>query len=393
MPDMGGGPGSRRWGRWLAVAGLVVLAAHAGRTAIVTAEAQKRPAIAHAAWPSHPRPLLNLAFAEIGAAAARGQTPPAAAVAMVGEAARSEPLASEPLLVAATDSLAKGDGKRAEELLTAALRRDPRSTAGHFLFADLLIRQQRLGEAMVHISALGRRLGAATAGFAGALATYIREPAALAKVAPVLGEDPALRIEVLKQLSLDPAATAIMARLATPRDRGEDWLRRAVDVQLGAGKVDGARLLLARTGVSATGGLGSWNQGTAAGPLAWRYPSATGGVAEAVANGPMRLVSYGRQDASLAEHVLLLPQGRYRLSFAFGAPVPAGVFEWRLTCPASPAPPVIIPISGQTQDSMITIPAGCPSQKLAVWARIGDFPRTTSADLVRIDLKPVGGAA
>jgi hypothetical protein len=393
MSGQGGAAGTRLWWRWPAAAVLLLAGVQAVRTAVVEGLSDSHPALAHALWSSHPKPTLTLALGEIGAAAREGKAPPPQALEAIHRVGKTEPLAAEPLLVAGTQALASGNPQAAERLLEAALRRDPRSTAAHFLLADLLIRQQRLAEALGHVGALGRRLGAATIGFAGALADYLRQPGALAKVAPVLGNDPALRQQVLERLANDPASTPLLVALARPDDAEKAWLVRATDVRLGAGNVEGARRLLARAGVSGGGtALSSWAPG-AGGPLTWRFITGSGGVAEAVAGGPVRLVYYGREDTALADHVLLLPAGSYRLRSSFAGKVPPGTFEWRLTCLGTGKPATVLPIEGSNNDSPLSVAPDCAAQKLSLWARMGDFPQTVSTELSRVSLVRAGIAS
>ncbi|GAA4040378.1 hypothetical protein GCM10022281_21680 [Sphingomonas rosea] len=390
---MPGGGAGRSAVRWLGVAGVVLVAGQAVRTAVVDAETATRPALAHAVWPAHPGPGFALAFTDIGEAARKGQGPSAAARALVTEAGAREPLAPEPLLVEATDRIAAGDTRQAETLLAAALHRDPRSSAAHFMLADLMIRQQRLAEALVHVGALGRRMGGATESFATALATYIRQPDALTRVAPVLGRDPKLRAAVLKALAFDRSATPQLLALARPSDRSAPWLAQALDVRIDAGEIPAARALLAHTQADDSGSaLASWGD-AATGPLTWRFPAGTEAAVEPAADGPMRIVYYGRAEVAVAEHRLLLPPGRYRLAYSFSAPPPAGTFQWRLTCAGVTAPLASYPIEAKDGAADFNVAPGCDAQKLSLWGVMGDFQRTVSIDLLRIRLSPLQAAS
>ena len=394
MQDESGDPARRSWLGWLGLVGLLLLAFQAARAALVAAEGERRPAIAGTFWPSHPQPRLTLALAAIGTAASKGQAPPSSALALVRSAGRDDPLGFQPLLVAATEKLAAGDGRAAEPLLKAALRREPRSTAAHFLLADLYIRQERIGEALVHVGVLGRRLrGSGTAGFAGAMASYLRQPGAVAKVAPVLATDLSLRAAVMNGLAVDPSAAAILRQLVRRGDADENWFRIAFERQLAAGDLAGARGLLAGVGVKGGGAeLTAWSATSDAGPLAWRFPSGPEGVAEPDRGGVLRLVYYGRADSLLAEHLLLLPPGHYSLKPQFAETGPAGTFEWRLTCLQGDKPLAAWPVNAPVANLAFDMPVDCPAQRLALWGRMGEFPRTTSATLVRVGLSRAEGS-
>lgn len=382
----------RSWLSWLGVAGLLLLALQAGRAAVVAALSERRPGIAAAVWPSHPDPKVELALAEIGKAASEGKAPPPSTLLLVRDAGRNDPLNAEPLQVAAAARLEVGDEAAAERQLNAALRRDPRSNAAHFMLAGLLIKQERIGEALVHVGVLGRRLrGTGTAGFAGALAAYLRQPGAVDKVAPVLAKDASLRSAVMNNLAADAGAAPILRALVRPGDANQDWFRTAFERQLAAGDLGGARGLLAGVGVRGLGTrLTSWSDAANSGPLSWRLPPGSEGVAEVDRAGPLRLVYYGRADAPLADHLLLLPPGRFRLATRFGELPPPGTFEWRLTCLQANKPLATVPVNGAQVSQIIDVPADCPAQRLALWGRMGEFPKTTSASLLQVSLVPAG---
>jgi hypothetical protein len=378
---------------WLGLAGVLLLALHAVRVAVVGAWGERRPDVAHALWPAHPLPQRTLALAEIGAAARRGESPTATALERMERSAHTDPLSGQPLLVAATERLAARDAALGERLLLAALHRDPRSTATHFLLADLYVRQQRIGDALKHVAPLGRLLGdGRTDAFAGALATYVGQPGALEKVRPVLQQSPTLRREVMTGLASDPAAATTLRALVRPGDAGERWLAEAFERHLANGDVAAARALLAAAGVQGGGTvLTAWPAGAGQGPLRWRFPADKEGAAEPVANGPLRLVYYGRADAALADHLLLLTPGRYSLQATFAGLLPAGTFEWRMSCVQGGAALMSWPVVERSGARTFEVPADCPAQRLALWGRTGEFPRTSAVELIRATLNRDGG--
>lgn len=381
----------RSWLVWLGLLGTLLLALQAGRSAVVAALGERKPALAHAVWAAHPVPQETLALAAIGTAAREGKQPTAQALAMMSEAGRHDPLASEPLLVAGTARLAAGDPAGGERLIKAALHRDPRSNAAHFLLADLYVREQRIGYALVHVAVLGRRLrGGGTEPFAAALAVYLRDPAKTGEVRGVLDRDMALRSSVMTRLAQDAAAAPALRILTRRGDAGEQWFSTAFERQLGAGNVGEARALLAAAGIKGGGtALTRWSTGSMAGPLSWRLPPTSEGVAEAGINGPLRLVYYGRADAALAEHLLLLTSGTYRFQAQFSGAAPAGSFEWRVTCLQGARPLATWPVAAPASVRLLQVPADCPAQRLSLWGRMGEFPKTVSADLTRVALLPV----
>lgn len=386
--------GARRrgWTTWLGLALLVLLALLAGRSALVRSLGETQPQLALTVWPGHELPLFTLGLAGIGAAAREGRSPAAGDLAMIERGGRSAPLAVEPLLVAATARLASAENDKAERLLVAAVRRDPRAPAARFLLADLYIRQNRIGEAMNEIAALDRRLGKVSDQFGPAVAVFVKQPGALPQVAPYLARNAGLRRATLAALAADPAGTPALLQLARPGDEREAWLSLAVERLLRAGDLATALALYQGAGGRANGRtLTSWRAGDPPQPLGWHFGGGSGGAAEPVSGGPLRLAYFGREEAVLAEHQLLLRPGRYRLAQQLGGSVPPGTFEWRLTCSSGGAVLATRPLlTGQGQGEL-QVPATCPAQKLQLWGRPGDFPRTVNAELSAIILEPAGG--
>lgn len=387
--------GSRRWWQWTGLAVVILLGAQAARNAFVEAEGARRPALAAMLWPGHPAPAFNLALAGIGAAAAQGRAPSPELLALVEHGARSAPLAVEPLLVEAAARIAGGDTKVGERLLVAAIARQPRAPAARFLLADLFVRQNRIPEAMQQLTALDRRIGMVSVNFAPAVARYLREPGAVATMRPVLADNPRLRQAVMAQLAAEEGGEGLLLALARRGDAAEPWLRTALGRLLASGAVEPARQLLARSGSQASGrALAAWSPGPSAAYFGWRFSASGGGVAEPTLNGPLRLVYYGRDETILADHPLMLPPGRYRLSQTLSGAASAGAFEWRLTCLGT-APTMVMRQSlpdgaGRTD---VTVPADCPAQVLQLHGRPGDFPRTVSTDLGAVTLAPAGSHA
>jgi hypothetical protein len=394
MGAEGAEPSRRSWLHWVGLAAVLLLAVQAGRAAFVDAFGAHKPEAAHALWPSHPLPLTTLALSSIGNAARTLQPPPREALAQMREVGRVDPLAVDPLLAAAAERLAVGDRDKGETLLRAALHREPRSTAAHFMLADLLIREQRVGDALSNVAVLGRRLGGGGVdAFAGTLAVYLRDPRKVAEVRPVLGSNPGLRAAVMTSLAQDPAAAPSLRLLTQAGDAGAPWFRTAFERQLGTGNVGEARALLRAARVGGGTALTAWT-GENAGPLSWRLPASSDGVAEAAPGGSLRLVYYGRADAALADHLLLLPAGAYRFQAQFAGTPPAGSFEWRVTCLQGNRSLAAWPASATSSAQTLQVPADCPSQRLALWGRMGEFPRTVSTEILRASLDPLpaGGA-
>lgn len=387
------GAGDRSWWRWAAVAVLALLALHAMRVAVVAGYAGRDPAVARAVWPSHPAPIFASALAGIGAAARKGQSPAPELLALVERGGRHAPLAAEPLLVAGTAALEVGDHARAERLLLGAMRRDPRAPATRFLLADLYVRQQRIGEAMAQIVALDRRIGNVASGFAPAIASFLEQPGAPAKLLPVLADSPALRQAVLAHLAAGNGRIGLLVALAGRGDAHQPWLASALARLLAAGEMTRARALHARTvGTDRLPGLTRWSPGEPASPITWRFPAGSGGAVEPIADGPLRIAYFGREETVLAQHWLTLAPGRHRLSQRLSpGSVPGGTFEWRLTCAGARQSASTLSFAAGEGTGVLAVPA-CPAQLLSLVGRPGDFPRTVNAELSAVTLEPAGSA-
>lgn len=389
-----GAIGRTGW-RWAGALLLALLALQSVRSAWVMAAGETRPDLAGRVWPGHPAVLFTSAFAGIGTAARAGGPPSAELLRKVEQGAVGAPLAVEPLLVAATARLAGGDLAGGERLLRATIRRDPRSPAAQFLLADLMLRQNRLAEAMDALQALDRRLGEVSTGFAPAIAQYLREPGAVQRMAPILRRNPPLRQAVMSELAGKDDSTLLLLALVRPGDAKEPWFSPAIERLSGKSEVAAVRILLGRVGdTKASGGLSAWPGAAGGGPFGWRFPVSTGGAVEAVAGGPLRLVFYGREDSLLAEHLLLLRPGRYRLAQRLGGTVSNGTFEWRLICLGKDVPPpVILPLPSGENRLPIAVPGGCEAQKLQLFGRAGDFPQSVTAELSGVSLDPLRDGA
>jgi hypothetical protein len=372
---------------------LVLLLAHAARVALVRSTGELQPERALAVWPGHPVPLFSTALIGIGTAARQGKPPEAGLLALVERGALQAPMAPEPLWVAATARLEAGDLQAAEQMLRLAVRLDARAPASRFLLADLAIRQGRLDEALTQIAALQRRMPGVSAGFAPALARYLQQPGTVDQVAPLLLRDPPLRETVLQGLAADPAATGQLIALSRPGDERSPWFGTAVQQLLANGDIGLARTLFGRVLPGAPLGrtLTAWRTEPSSNPFEWRFPSSGGGLAEPVAGGPLRIVHYGRENSPLAEHLLMLPPGRYRLVDRFNGSVPERAFEWSLQCLKGGRQLGMVPAGRSGQAATLSIPGDCPVQRLVLVGKAGDIAATVRAELRSVTLE-AGGA-
>jgi hypothetical protein len=197
---------------------------------------------------------------------------------------------------------------------------------------------------------------------------------------------------VLAALAADPSRTALLIALTGPGDERTSWFGSSIERLLAAGDQQAARALhrkaLPRERLGSI--LTPWRPDASTSPFGWRFPPGRGGVAEPVAGGPLKLVHYGREEMVLAEHLLLLGPGRYRLAQRFSRPVRPGALEWRLFCLAGKRPLGFVPVTSEAGPGAGFMVAGCDAQKLQLVGRAGDIAATTEAELLSIALEPAG---
>jgi hypothetical protein len=115
-------------------------------------------------------------------------------------------------------------------------------------------------------------------------------------------------------------------------------------------------------------------------PFNWRLNTGPAGTAEARTGGGLHLLYFGRDDVALADQLLLLRPGRYRLSFRVqGEPTGLG---WGLTC--HPGTRVQNAPLSQGHFDFEVPSSDCPAQRLELRGVAGDYSLTV--DLV---LSPV----
>src|SRR5687767_4284441 len=176
--------------------------------------------IAPRLWPGHPTLLTNQTMAEIGARAARGQTPPAGTLRGVETIANKVPLAVEPFLVEGAMAQVEGRDDHAERLFLAARMRDPRSAAARYFLADRYLRTMRVAPALDEIAALSRLYIEARAQFGPALATFATMPGGVPQLRRFFRTSPELEPFVLEHLANDAKNADLVLAL---------WGRRPTD--------------------------------------------------------------------------------------------------------------------------------------------------------------------
>lgn len=351
-------------------------------------------------WPDHPNVTGASAMRELATAAARGAEPAPATLARFEALAASAPLAPEPYLAQGALAVRRGDYRRAEALLLHARLLDPRSPSARYLLADLYLRQNRPMQAMAEMSALNRLVPAGSMGLAEAFAQYAAKAGAAGQVRAILSAYPELAGPVLGQLAGDARnADLVLAlhRSAGPASEPPAWLSTLVTALLKTGehrRAFEAWRQLTRAPAS-PGQL--FNPGFTASdappPFNWTLAKGSAAVVEPGPGG-LNLLYFGREDVVLAEQVLLLAPGRYRLSAQVAGDTSGNDIRWSAECLDGPGKLLDLPVRATGSPTPVSaefgVPAACPAQRLALIARGREFPERADFRIGRLELAKVG---
>lgn len=376
--------------RALLLAAGVLLAGLAIREAAVLAFVGPHPTLASAVWPNHPSVALDRGLRAIGQSVAAGRAPPPAVTSELRAISRRDPLNPGPLLVEGTNAFAAGDLPHAERLLTTASRLDPLAPAPRFLLAQLFFAQNRGAEGLGQVSFLFDRLNGDAAPLVPALAQFAGQPRNALQLKGLLDAQPSVRAQVLTLLAEDPANLPTILRLA-PRVATKDdlpWRQRLLASLVDKGQFARAYALWQSFGgVREPAASGIYNPRFLAGgplpPFNWRLSSSPSGTAEPKPGGGLHILYFGREDTSLADQLLLLKPGRYRLDFAVQGEAPG--LLWILTClpgiDRQEAP------LAQKSFTFTVPPTNCPAQRLELRGAMGDYPMTLDLTLSPVILR------
>ena len=346
---------------------------------------ETRPELAESLAPRLPGVLVSSAMAQVGQAAAQGQTPPQSAMESLARLTRVAPLRTEPLLVQAAVAQRAGEVDRAEWMLSEALRRDPRSPAARYLLADLWVRQGHVAEGLRQMAILSRLLPGSTAQLASALSEYAGTPGAETELVRMLRTNPQLEQPLLSALAQDPDNLPLILKLdrAAPGPRmrkAPGWHAALLNGLVRRGDYEQAYGLWRRfAGFNGERPL-LFNKGfapvAAPPPFNWTFNSSSAGVVEP-GNGRMRVLYYGRANAVLAFQLLLLPPGSYDLSMNVSGNAAPDALAWSLYCLAGKKPLAQLELGPSSPArARFEVPeSGCEAQMLELRGRVLDVPK------------------
>lgn len=387
-----GPPPRRRLARALAaLVGMLLLGWLVIRFSAVNALLELSPDAAAMLSPDHPDVRLDAAFETLQLTGGPDAEVRDGALA----AFRRAPLSEVPMLIAARAAIAAGDEAQADRLIALAGRRNPRSRYALLLRLDQHIRLGRPAEAAAAMAVLTRSFPDARPLLTAQLARMAASPDTRDAVRRTMASDPQLRAGVLEQLARQGADPATILALAGDAPAGgaagetPDWQRLLLDSMVARGEVRAAHEAWQRlTGADPAGRAGGVYDRDFAGlpgppPFNWKLETSGDGFAERT-NGALHVEYYGRRDAGLASQLLLLPPGRYRLSFTAEGEAEggdSGRLAWTISCHPGNRRLTAILIAGVDFSAGriagdFTVPdSGCPGQWLRLVGNSAEFPK------------------
>ena len=348
--------------------------------AAAVADRERRPAVAMALWPSHPRVIVDHILLAIASSAARGEGASSDVQAAVREVAIKAPLSPDPFLIAGAIAETKGRGATAERLLLAARERDPRSRGTRFLLAERYVRTGRVAAGLMEMQALVSLQARGVEAFGPALAAYARTPGAVPELRAYFAKNPRIESSILTLLATDAGNTELVLSLASGRTAEPDWRPALVASLASAGQYARARTLWMRFyGLREPPGLfnAGFAEARASPPFNWSFPQTAEGVAEPDGEGGLDVLYYGRTNAVLASQLLVLTPGRYRLTAVTDGGDGEAAASWTIRCADSRQPLLTLRLRPGATGGEFSVPPNCQAQWLELQGAAGDMPRVT----------------
>ncbi len=376
----------------------VLVAVIVVRNAAVNALADTAPAAAARAWTSHPDAELALGMMEIGTAARERKAVGPATFAMIDDAALKAPLAPEPFLVHGVQADLAGNRALAAQAFMAAELRDPRSLPAHYFLADVFYRSGDPRRTLQQIAALARLAPNGPLTVGPYLAAYAKNRAAWPYLRELFRSNPGLGDASLTALARDPAnADAVLALADMRSAAGGNWAPSLVNSLVAAGEYAKARAVWQATwGLQLPSGATLYDAGFADAkarpPFNWDLVSSTVGLAERAGGGRLHVLYYGHDDGVLAQQLMLLPSGAYRLTMAVeGDLSQAGAMSWSVRCDRSPKPFASVGLAAAGRGWVFAVPPGCSAQWLELSGTSSDVSQQVEATISKLSLVRVGG--
>ena len=240
--------------------------------------------------------------------------------------------------------------------------------------------------------------GVMRAQFAPALATFAHAPGAVPQLRRFFRSSPEFEPLVLDALANDAGNADLILTLASPAGGSpQPWQAKIVGALVDKRQYAKAIAVWRRVAGVSGGGSGLLNPGFedigAPPPFNWSFAT-RGGVAEPAGNGRLDIIYYGREDAVLAQQMLLLSPGQYRLGLEVSGQAGDGSgVAWSVSCLPENKVIFSLPLKrGQRGAAgVFAVPQGCPAQRLELLGTIGEFPQSIDFSIGGLRLQRVAG--
>lgn len=373
-----------------------LLAVQVVRNAAVDSLAEVNPRSAASLWSGHPAVALSLGMAEIGAAARQRKPAPADSVAKIIRASAKAPLAPEPFLVEGIQAQIAGDGQGAGNAFLAAQRRDPRSLPARYFLAEHYFRSGDAARGLDEIAVLARLSPNGIQGSAPYIGAYARSPSNWPHLRAMFRSNPQIEDAALVALAVDPANADTILALASPGRRSADspWLPGLLNGLVGAGQYARARTIWSVSAGVGNGGAPllydpGFARPGAPPPFNWRLTSSSVGLAERQPGGRLHAIFYGQEDGALAQQLVVLAPGTYRLSMrVLGDASQTKTLSWSVRCANSHEPLATASLDVLAAHVMrFQVPADCPAEWIELLGTSSDMPQQSDVTINRLTLQ------
>ena len=370
------------------------------RNAVVAQYAETRPELAARIWPSHPASKLWSGLTQIGLNARERKPVGPVILGTIRDAAAKSPLAPEPFLVRGVEAQLSGHPSLAREAFLAAKLRDGRSIPARYFLAEQYFRSGDAAHGLREIALLARMVPNGVAGLAPFIATYAKDGRNRPQLLSLFRSAPQLEEAALTTLAADAGNADLVLELANSSNRPPLWADRLLGTLVAAGQFEKAHGIWARLAHIAPSSSQlvfdpGFRGSNAPPPFNWTLTSSTVGLAERQPGGRLHVIFYGQEDGVLANQLLVLAPGRYRLAMDLTGDLShAGSLSWTVTCAASNTALGSLRLSDSKlapQGVMFDVPADCPAQQLQLVANAPELPQQADITVSGLNLSRVAG--
>ena len=265
-----------------------------------------------------------------------------------------------------------GDSALAERAFVHAKARDARSLPARYFLADHYLRQRDAAKGLREIAGLARLTPGGVTNLAPYVAQYARDPTNRAQLRALFAAEPALEDTSLSILAMDVRNAGLVLSLANPgrRNAGSPWLPHLLASLIRDGQYSRARQVWAAvSGVQLSPRElifdPQFTRKHEPPPFNWSLTSSAIGLAERQRGGGLHVIFYGQQEGALADQLLVLPGGRYRLEARLAGSTRADSLRWSLICATTNQPIATVGLDEAVREGWsFNVPSTCPAQRL-----------------------------